>query len=131
MQFTAEGVWGQGEGLVSGEINPETAVIDYGCGFEDSYLSHSPIRVASRRRKGPQLVKISALDSGGVCPLETTPAERAHGPLDDAFLRCLAAVGCEIAAAKGAPQDIEWCEAGGSLFVVQVRFVAPPLYAMA
>lgn len=126
-QFTVEAVWGQGEGLVSGEVTPETCVAEFGspeldkgeapaAGGGDALL---PLRVV-RRRLVRQERKYDALPGGGVGVCDTTAAERAAGgPLTPVLLRRLAAAALEVATAKGAPQDIEWCEAAGALYIVQ------------
>ena len=130
-QFTVEAVWGQGEGLVSGEVTPETCIAEFG-GIEarsdgDASVSDGgdallPLRVV-RRRVVPQLYKYDTLPGGGVGVCDTSPSERtAGGPLTPRLLRRLAAAGLAIAAAKGSPQDLEWCEAAGVLYIVQVRF---------
>ena len=109
---------------MSGEVTPETCVVEFGSpeldeattGGGDALL---PLRVV-RRRLVLQERKYDVVPGGGVGVCETTAAEReAGGPLTPALLRRLAAAAFKVATAKGVPQDIEWCEAAGTLYIVQ------------
>ena len=110
--FVMEGVWGQGEGLVSGEITPHTLTVQLG--------QRGGPRVA-RQAWTSQARKYDCLPAGGVGVVPCTVAERTHGPLDGSLVASLVAAGMAIAAARGAPQDIEWAAARGVLYVVQTR----------
>lgn len=134
----AEAVWGQGEGLVSGEITPETVTVDWrdaaalrgaaaSCGEGEGAAGLDWPRVV-RRRGAQQLKKYTTVEGAGaggagsgIAVVDTSAAERASTPLDGPLLRRLVQAGLAVASLRGCPQDIEWAEVDGQLFLVQTR----------
>jgi pyruvate,water dikinase len=103
-----EAVWGLGEALVSGEVTPHHRTFDWSLG------------VTTNESWTPQKVKYTPTPGGGgIMLVSTTPDEHERGPLSDALLELLVASGHNIAASRKAPQDIEWCFDGRTIFVVQ------------
>lgn len=107
------------------ECGVEGEASSSGGGSSASYDPLLPCLRVIRRRAQPQLRKYDVLLEGGVGVRDTSAAERAAGPLSSpALLSRVVAAGLEVAAAKGTPQDIEWCTAAGVLYLVQVSCAA-------
>ena len=107
--LVVEAVFGQGEAIVSGRVEPDTYVVD---------------------REGPAITSIRI----GTKALEITRDESGHDrevalPSDRARQRVLsdsevlelARLGLSVEAHYGAPQDVEWAAAGGDVWLVQSR----------
>jgi pyruvate,water dikinase len=104
-EMMLEAVWGLGEPLVSGRVEP------------DRYVVNHYDRQVLRREHTEQAVMLGAADGGG---LHELPAP--HGPvLDDAQLFELAELGYQVQALHGHPQDVEWALSSGRFFVLQAR----------
>ncbi|WP_433176261.1 PEP/pyruvate-binding domain-containing protein [Actinoallomurus sp. CA-150999] len=108
-----EASWGLGPSIVGGTVTPDAYRV-----AEDGSITRT---VADKRtrldRHGTRLV------------VRDVPAHARHQPtIDDATATRLAALGKEIAAVLGGPQDIEWAIADGRTWVLQARPVtaAPP-----
>lgn len=125
---------GQCEGLVSGELTPHHLVVDWG-----RYLWHAahgtlttaggdaaplPPDCIVTQRTAEQTRKYECKAGGELEIVPTSAAERAHPPLtqpgDPLIHRVIRAV-LQVATSKHRPQDIEWCWAGGRLYLVQTR----------
>lgn len=107
--------WGLGEAIVSGQVTPDTVVVDKATG------------AVRQLTVGDKAVMTAALADGTAeVPV---PAERRTQPaLSPAQAAQLAALGRAIEAALGGPQDVEWAIAGGEAYVLQARPVTalPP-----
>ncbi|MBL8057908.1 MAG: hypothetical protein JNK29_14485, partial [Anaerolineales bacterium] len=98
---------GLGEALVSGQVGPDHYEVDTAAG-----------RITARKLGAKALV-IQGRPEGGV---ETRPGAAGQvQALPDAQILALAALGGRVAAAFGAPQDIEWAWADGQLYLLQSR----------
>jgi phosphohistidine swiveling domain-containing protein len=126
--FMAESVFGLGEGVVAGEIDPLTVVVDWNHeqgGDAAVVLRNAPVqrkKYVFRERGGDD--DDSSANAGGdyVHMVDTDERERAAPSLDDADIRQLVALGRAVACSVGAPQDIEWAiERDGSLYLLQAR----------
>ncbi len=112
-----EAVWGLGESLVGGQVNP------------DSYTVFKPLLAEKKSRPilskdlGEKAAKIVYAAGGGTRTVETRPAERSGYVLDDAEILQLARWAVDIEAHYDRPMDIEWAKDGdtGDLFIVQAR----------
>jgi pyruvate,water dikinase len=95
---------GLGEAVVSGLVTPDHYVLD----AQGAVLDWSP---------GRREVVITGVAGGGVAhtPGGSVPVRRL--PAD--VLRDLARLGSAAAAHLGRPQDIEWADAGGELYLLQ------------
>jgi pyruvate,water dikinase len=100
-------VFGLGEALVQGQVEP------------DQYVVHSVTGQVLSLTAGAKAVATRSLAGGGVA----TVAEAAAGrrALTDERARELTALGQRVQAEYGTPQDIEWAYAGGQLWLLQAR----------
>ncbi len=110
---------GLGEAVVSGATNP------------DHFVVKTTTGEIVERRPGDKQVVIRATVDGGTQRAEQARA-RAEACLSDAQVRALAALGAQVEAYYGAPQDIEWAlDASGHVWLTQARpittlFPLPP-----
>jgi phosphohistidine swiveling domain-containing protein len=102
--------FGLGEALVSGLITP------------DRYRVDRRSREVLLAQAGDKALAIRSEPGGGTRREQLDETERHTRTLDDGQVRALAEIADRIEAAfGGAPQDIEWCIAAGSIYVVQAR----------
>ena len=114
---SVEASFGLGEALVSGRVSPDVYKVRGGEVVE---------RTISAKR-----LAIHTLPAGGTEERTVAPGCQQQPALSDAQVVELARLGRRIEAHFGCPQDIEWCLAGGTFFVVQSRpittlFPIPP-----
>jgi pyruvate,water dikinase len=107
-QVMIEGAFGLGEVVVSGAVEPDTYRVDRGsAGVREIRIGHKTARIVS----GP------AGDRHEV--VEGTDAWKRV--LSDDEIHAVAAIGLDIEAHYGVPQDIEWAYVDDRLFIVQSR----------
>ncbi|MEX1015493.1 MAG: PEP/pyruvate-binding domain-containing protein [Phycisphaeraceae bacterium] len=116
-EMLIEASWGLGESVVSGQVQPDTLVLDAATGV---------VRQSTIGAKQTQL--LPAAGSGGSGGngdgAQATPAERQAQPcLDAAQVHALWQLGRRIATHFQSPQDIEWAIEGDVLYVVQSRAI--------
>ncbi len=99
--------YGLGEALVSGIVSADLYQI------RDGELIYK--KVADKK------VAVYGLSDGGVVTRPVVPGKRTRQALPDQVALVLAELGQKIAAHFGRPQDIEWCMADDTLFIVQSR----------
>lgn len=104
-----EAAFGQGEVVVSGQVEPDTYVVD-----------KSGPRVL-QVRVGHQHVKIVRGPDGEDRRVDLDPAEGAARVLSDEQILELAHLGMATEAHYGSPQDTEWAIATGRVYLVQSR----------
>jgi pyruvate,water dikinase len=110
---------GLGEAVVSGATTPDHFVVDTATG------------AIVERRLGAKQVVVLPVAGGGTQRREQS-AEEDSACVSDNQIRMLAALGAQIEAHAGAPQDIEWAiDAVGTLWLLQARpittlFPLPP-----
>jgi len=103
-ELVVSAVYGLGEGLVSGAVDADVFTLDKHTG---------------RKRRVHVGGKQQRFTVEG--PLDV-PADLRGAPcLDDAQLEAVHREALKIEAAFGAPQDLEWCFAGGALWILQAR----------
>ena len=105
-EVVIEAVLGLGEGLVSGEVEPDRYVVD----------SQGTLGERSLGRK--ELV-VRSQEGGGTT--RHTGQTVTHQALPDDVIGKLAHLGRQVAESMGSPQDVEWAWADGSLYVLQSR----------
>ena len=107
--------WGLGEAVVSGQVTPDTLVMDKESG-----------RVLSREIADKEVMTVYTEDGTGERPVPE--ARRRQPVLDDEAAAELARYGARIEELYESPQDIEWALADGEFFIVQARSITnlPP-----
>ena len=106
-----EAVYGLGEALVSGEIQPDTYTV------EKAGQKLLETRVATqdwelRREPGSK---------DGYSKITVDPSRREAQKLPEAQIKELTSIGSHIEGHYGNPQDIEWAMEGESIYIVQSR----------
>lgn len=107
-QMVIEAAFGLGEALVSGLITP------------DHYVARRDGRL-KKAQVGRQDRMIVLGPDGGTLTLDLAPDAASARVLDDDEIARLVAIGLELEAEFGAPQDIEWAFEGDQLYVLQSR----------
>lgn len=108
-EMVIDAVFGLGEALVSGQVEPDHFVVEARSG-----------RIVSAARGAKQVVT-RAKPGGGVETISASAGGQAT--LGERELGQLAAAGRAIEAEYGAPQDVEWAFAGGQLYLLQSRAI--------
>ncbi|MGQ9572153.1 MAG: phosphoenolpyruvate synthase [Dehalococcoidia bacterium] len=113
-KIVVEAVFGLGEAIVSGEVTPDYYVLD-----------KESLRILEKRTvdQERQLVRNPEAGSEGEANVWVpVPKElRQEQKLTDEQIVALAAIGKRIEEHYDFPQDIEWAEEGGELFILQTR----------
>lgn len=99
--------FGLGEALVSGLVNADTYKVRDG-------------RVTDKKISTKKLA-VYALPDGGTHEQALAPALQNQQALTEDQILSLARIGRQLEAHFGCPQDIEWCVADGSIYIVQSR----------
>jgi len=100
--------WGLGEAIVASLVVPDNIVVDKASGRTKSRTIADKTVMTVRTGNGTQERPVPA-------------ARRRKSTLSKRQVTELARLGMAIEHEYGAPQDIEWCFAGGRFYVVQVR----------
>ena len=116
-RLVIEAVFGQGEAIVSGAVEPDTYVV-----------AKSDLRVTTVRI-GSQSHKIVAEGGGGDVKIVLPPQAGKRRVFDDAAVLELARLATRVEDHYGSPQDIEFAVAGKDTWLVQSRPITtlPPL----
>ncbi len=104
-----EAAFGQGEVVVSGQVEPDTYVV----GKDGPRLLHA--------RVGTQHFKIVRGADGQDERVQLGPVEGGSRVLSDEEVLAVARMGLATEAHYGSPQDTEWAIAGGRTYLVQSR----------
>jgi pyruvate,water dikinase len=113
-KIAIEAVFGLGEAIVSGEITPDLYVLD------KASLRILEKRVANQERQFVRNPEAAGEDGTNVwiaVPDELHEQQK----LTDEQIVALAAIGKRVEEHYDFPQDIEWAEEGGELFILQTR----------
>ncbi len=107
-QLMINAAWGLGEAIVSGQVTPDTLVVEKASGkILDQQISAKDVLTV----RGPEGTHE-----------EPVPVDRRDRPVLSAGQAAeLAHLGARIEALYGQPMDIEWALADGRVFVVQAR----------
>ncbi|MDA0634040.1 PEP-utilizing enzyme, partial [Nonomuraea sp. MCN248] len=101
-----EASWGLGPSVVGGTVTPDAFRVT-----GDGSVTRAVARKQTRLdRRGGRLVTSDVPGS-----------DRDRPVIDDATARRLAALGTEITAVRGGPQDVEWAIADGRVWILQAR----------
>ena len=104
-----EAAFGQGEVVVSGQVEPDTYVV----AKDGPRLLHA--------RVGTQYFKIVRGPDGEDQRVDLDPVEGGRRVLNDEEVVEVARIGLATEAHYGSPQDTEWAMAGGRTYLVQSR----------
>ncbi len=114
-----EATWGLGSALVSGDVTPDAFIVSKITGEITTRRVAPKIKIHSYRSNGPGVT------------VEDTPSPLRDAPsLTDEQIRALVAIGRQVEAHYGAPQDIEWAllegdeadaDAAGRIVLLQSR----------
>lgn len=100
--------WGLGEALVSGQVNPDTIVLDKATAqIKESQMGDKQI--------------MTAPTATGTDEIEVALERRNKIAVSDAHLRELARLGYEIESHFGIAQDIEWATTERGVYILQSR----------
>ncbi|WP_163993162.1 phosphoenolpyruvate synthase [Pyxidicoccus caerfyrddinensis] len=108
-RLVIEGAFGLGEVVVGGQVEPDTYVV-----------SKQRLRIMEVRigHKAFQIVRES---HGKEHRVELSPEEAGRRVLTDEEIVELARLGLRVEKHYGSPQDVEWAQSGGRLYLVQSR----------
>ncbi|PTL82486.1 phosphoenolpyruvate synthase [Vitiosangium sp. GDMCC 1.1324] len=108
-RLVIEAAWGLGEVVVGGQVEPDTYTVDkQGPRLREVRVGHKDFQLERAPEGGDRRVELSE--------------ERARARvLTDEEVLTLARLGARVEAHYGSPQDLEWAEQGGRLFLVQSR----------
>jgi len=114
-KIVIEAVYGLGEAIVSGEVNPDLYVLDKeGLKITDKTLIRQEWQLVRNTLASKDLEKANIR-------VAIPEAKQALQTLSDKDIIALAEIGKKIEDHYDFPQDIEWAKAGKSLFIVQTR----------
>ncbi len=109
-KIIVQSTWGLCESLVSGQVIPDTYIVD------KSTHTVIDVRIGSK-----QIERHIKKEAEGTTTNRTDPKRCTARTLDDSQVIRIADLGCHIEKQLGGPQDIEWCMRGDQLLVVQCR----------
>ena len=107
-QLLINATWGLGEAIVSGQVTPDTVVVEKSTGT-----------ILSRETATKTLMTVRT--DTGTEERDVPQAQRDQQVLDDATAVQLARYGEQIEAHYDTPMDIEWAIADGEIAIVQAR----------
>jgi pyruvate,water dikinase len=114
-RIVIEAVYGLGEAIVSGEVNPDFYILDKeGLKIIDKEIAQQEWQLVRNTLASKDLEKANIR-------VAIPEANQALQKLSDKDIIALAEIGKKIEDHYGFPQDIEWAKDGESLFIVQTR----------
>jgi pyruvate,water dikinase len=113
-KIAIEAVFGLGEAIVSGELTPDLYVLD------KASLRILEKRVANQERQFVRNPRAGA-ENGTNIWIPVQGELREQQKLSDEQVVALAAIGKRVEEHYDFPQDIEWAEEGGELYILQTR----------
>jgi len=112
-KIAIEAVYGLGETIVSGDVTPDTYIVD------KEKLSIESKQIAAQEWKMIRNKAGSGDEANIKIPL--TPEEQAEQKLSDEDIIALAKLGKHLEEHYQFPQDIEWAKENNQMFIVQTR----------
>lgn len=108
--LTEEVVWGLGEGLVSGRINPDHITLS----LKDNKITYL--------RALDNMKKITEIKGGGTAQIRLTRDEQIERVIDESMIRRLSSAAFELEKNSGYPVDIEFAIDGNNeVYILQRR----------
>jgi pyruvate,water dikinase len=114
-KIVIEAIYGLGEAIVSGEVNPDLYVID------KERLIISSKKLSRQERK--LTINPKTEDKNTNIWTSVPPSEQTQQKLSDTDIAKLAWIGKQIEYHYDFPQDIEWAREGRKIFILQTRAV--------
>jgi pyruvate,water dikinase len=108
-----EAIYGLGEAIVSGEVNPDLYIID------KERLTISSKKMSRQDRK--LIRNLKATDKNVNIWVPVPDSEQSQQKLADKDITKLAWIGRQIEYLYQFPQDIEWAQEDGTIFILQTR----------
>ena len=108
-QMTVEGVWGLGEGIVSGTITP------------DHYKIDRETKEVIFEFKAPKTIMFTKQLNGGIYTIDVPPEKKQEPVLSREELISIVELGNVVESHFGSAQDIEWGIEDGHLYLLQSR----------
>ncbi len=112
-KMVIEAIYGLGEGLVSGEVNPDLYIID------KNDLSISSKRLSRQKHQLSRNTAINGKKTNTWQPLP--PLAQTQQKLTDKDILKLARLGKQLEDHYRSPQDIEWARENNKFYIVQTR----------
>ena len=113
-KIVIEALYGLGEAVVSGALTPDMYVVDKA---SDSFSEISVAYQDQQMIRNPEAGESDEYNIWTPVPA----AEASQQKLKDSEIVSLAKLGRRVEGHYGAPQDIEWAEEGGEMYIVQSR----------
>src|SRR3989338_3477447 len=111
-EIVVEVIYGLGEAIVSGAVNPNSFIID-----------KATIQIKSKEIREQDFQLIRDMKTGETIKVDVSAELKNKQCISDAKVVELAKLGRIIEEHYGKPQDIEWAAEGDNLFIVQSRAV--------
>jgi pyruvate,water dikinase len=103
--------WGLGEGIVSGQIDSDTFVVDeFDLRIKTSHIVDKEVMISTAESC-----------SGGTSRQSVEAARRSLSSLSEEQVLRLARIGLALQRQCGGPQDIEWAIESGTIYILQAR----------
>ncbi|WP_457614787.1 phosphoenolpyruvate synthase [Methanopyrus sp.] len=109
-KMVIEAVWGLGEAAVSGEVTPDTYIVD-----------KNTFEVIEEHVSEQEWMYTRDPETGETVKAEVPEDKRNARKLTDEEIKKLAEIGVAVEEHYGFPQDIEWAIEGGEVYVLQSR----------
>ncbi|WP_456434908.1 phosphoenolpyruvate synthase [Methanopyrus sp.] len=109
-KMVIEAVWGLGEAVVSGEVTPDTYIVD-----------KNTFEVIEEQISEQEWMYTKDPETGETVKAEVPEDKRDARKLTDEEIKELAEIGVAVEEHYGFPQDIEWAIEGGEVYVLQSR----------
>ncbi|WP_148688520.1 phosphoenolpyruvate synthase [Methanopyrus sp. SNP6] len=109
-KMVIEVVWGLGEAVVSGEVTPDTYIVD-----------KNTFEVIEEQISEQEWMYTKDPETGETVKAEVPEDKRDARKLTDEEIKELAEIGVAVEEHYGFPQDIEWAIEGGEVYVLQSR----------
>ena len=104
-----EGLYGQGEGLVSGEFDADNFIIHKDTFSIKEKLANKPMKY-KKRENGPGIEKVSVEEK-----------HQDMASVENKFLIELTKIGIDLEIKTSTPQDIEWAIENNKIYILQMR----------
>ncbi len=109
-KLVIEAAWGLGEAVVSGEVTPDTYIVD-----------KSSFEVIEEQVSEQEWMYTRDSETGETKKVEVPEDKRSERKLTDEEIKELAKTGVAIEEHYGFPQDIEWAIEDGEVYILQSR----------